>query len=524
MEIQTINETVGELIGKRKCSELNCFFKDLLCDNNLGEEEKNKILQKYKPRIKNLLHDIEKSIRRIPKKESKSAKHTKLMEDSRNLNEIILIMENAEEKGYSGYDYIFDILINIRDMNSYKVIIRDYPQLINPLDEEGKSLFENVLDEFNEVVKKKDRLYLMQVIALILEKDGFNRRNIDAINSFMENNDMQRDSYRELLRFFDHCFKKYNRNDHSIPKAKSKYDENIIQSDYRGYNGILNVRDLSMMDTFTVDSDNLIAYSIEEIKDYTRVYVHVVDLHEYLEDDSDELEYAESGMFGKLFDKKKKKKHVSFTKDKNRFALTGVFTFDKYGKKKDFQLCRSVISVNSENEKDRSKKNRIKKLFHIEGKNFKREMSNILNFETYELLKTRNIPLIFKNLYEINDMKKTLANSDVSKLTRENLKKYLHEQRNILMKCCNGRDCVSFSTLDDGSLTKVEITDPLHSFPVLVNQAMIKKYFIDGYFDKEEMNQDRDYAEAIIAAANAANKKTGTNIECFEIPTILRRI
>ena len=77
---------------------------------------------------------------------------------------------------------------------------------------------------------------------------------------------------------------------------------------------------------------------------------------------------------------------------------------------------------------------------------------------------------------------------------------------------------------DDGSLTKVEITDPLHSFPVLVNQAMIKKYFIDGYFDKEEMNQDRDYAEAIIAAANAANKKTGTNIECFEIPTILRRI
>lgn len=462
--------------------------------------------------------------------------------------------KNNRKHELTGYDYIYNLLFNVRNIDAYKTVIRDYEYLTNPIGNNNKSLFENTLNEYLDLEDEFDKKYYLLVLALILEKDPNSKLNEEVIIEFLNNEELNSRDYKMLVMLFKHYVWDNSlissTSLDTLPSASSNYEEEILKSSYIG---IPNLEDWSKKNSFTIDSSN-IAYTIEVVKKRKtadgkeeietieineeeelknlknktereeieiKVYIHVPDLSEYLDDDSDAYEYAERKMFGLLFDEDFIDKYVAFKKNKKRFALTGVFTFDIYGKMKDFDLYKSVIEVNKEyssKNPEQTEKviNNLKSFFPGIGSNVNKSMSDILNMETARLLeKRKGIPIIYKNIYDVNNMERTLLNSDTYDLTREEWKKNLKECKNILKKCFkdNDHDCVSYGNKQDGRMTKAEIADSIHRFPALMNQKSIKKYYIDKEDDLTARNKDRNLISVITIIANAVNKKAGTKVE-----------
>ena len=431
-----------------------------------------------------------------------------------------------DKAGDTLYSFVHQILLEIRDVDVYKRFIELYPNCKNPVNSQGKSLFRNILDEFGNLIKRKDQKHYIRVLALILEVDNEYDDNAEAIQEFIRENDLHGDMYRALIVFFKHYLKgntiinARTTSKQPMPKAISNYPEGVKPQHYIG---MPDITDLSDKKSFTIDDQNM-AFTIEDIKDVkdrdkiigTRVYVHVVDLSEYIDRNSEAYDYAKTTVFGRLFDENFVENNIVFKSGEKRFAITLEYTFDIYGKRKSVNLFNSIVSLTDENVNDEETINKIKDLFEIgEDKSIKREMTDEVNITMGNLLinSDQKPPLIYKNIRPTNEMERTLTNSDLAELIEENFKDYPTERDYLLEYCFKDTPpCVEYDEYPGGVFTKVEITDPAHSLPALLNQIMIKNMAM-GKLTPERRAELKSFLSVAISVINAVNKRNGTKLE-----------
>lgn len=440
--------------------------------------------------------------------------------NSRDIKNALIIINNyienhkyIENLKYKEYTYAYHVLSKNRDLESFKMLVKKYPQFLNTLDENDNSLLYNIVLDFINTLD----LYYLKVIAYLLESLSpyYIEKDIQKLEDIIELDvNKNYDNIREL-RLLSNLFDHYLNQDKKIvnkekitsvekPSIKSSYKKELDRIDY------LDRENLTDIYTFTLSND-WEAFSINAEGDKRKIYIHLIDLEKYIDKNSDANYYAAHKVFGCIFDEEYLNEYVNFKSEFNRLALTIEFEFDKNEKLQNTKVYESVINVNEKLSEDDEKtlklKNIFESLFGFEDNNTKQKLHHFVEEKLAKICEEDRIPVIFRNIYLECSIEDIMKLSGTSNYTKNFWSEETSLSDDLIKELNRETGRVSYGKADlTSDKREVVILDPGHNYLALFNTRMIKKYLIDKEY-KEELGQDRESVITNATIADAVNRK-----------------
>lgn len=489
--------SLNEMLDYERYDKIRFGIGDLI-DFMMEAEPKDKdtiirFLIFYKSRLKETSKELKRELKELEdnpefKNTPEDIKKRLIIRDLKNDIEYIKnAIQNyrfTRELPEKEYNYIYNIVNNIRDTDYFREVIKKYPAMLNSKDNDGHSLLYNMAMNY---LNSYDPYYLSIICMMLEDKniivDSFEVQDLyEIISNFMNQKYSNMQALKRIKFIMNHYFegdKMLQNRVNTIHEDKSSTDlnlnDNLEDADYR------NREDFRNVGTFKIAGKDE-CYSFVDDNDKSILYVHVPDLSYYIKKDTKEDKRASSVMLGSLFDSDFIKKYVSFKDDDSpKMAITFKIVLDKRGRYIDGDVFESVISNNKTVAENDEIVANIKDLVGADG-----TLKDSLDGFIARFVHDNNIPLVYETEVEKDELKRHNMYSGVTKFTN----KYFKKEKNLaidLLKIYKLKDNSKSSsyTYEYSEGGKV-VTDASRNYIALENLRMIKRYLTDRKYDRDK--------------------------------------
>lgn len=393
------------------------------------------------------------------------------------------------------YEYAYGLLCDIRDINFFKILIDKYPQFVNIVDKDKNTLLYNIIFDY---LNTEDSFYLT-AIGIIISSPNFKmtEKDYNLIDELKENPSGKNFGSVETVRRLNDILDYYKKSRLNLPQTKIKIGNNPDRIDY------FDRKDLTALNTFTIGIPNM-AFSFEQDQTETKLYIHIIDLDEYILNSQDGEDYALYHMFGEIFSDDIKDV-IELKRGNKKLTFTVELTYDENNKPKDKKIYQSVIAIDKNYRSNNPEVGKfIKKLRTIIpniGWDIKHDLKSLFSKCIMEYALKNRKPIILKNIYVENNLHKSLMRSDTTKFTKRMWRGY--DDLSYLLELLEDSDVAEtiYSDTEDFSAlsTTCDIVEQGSNYVALMNLRILKS-------ELEEIRQLQESSEKAVVLANAIKK------------------
>ena len=171
------------------------------------------------------------------------------------------------------YEYAYGLLCDIRDINFFKLLIDKYPQFVNIVDKNKNTLLYNIIFDY---LNTEDSFYLT-AIGIIISSPHFKmtEKDYNLMDDLAENNGTKNYGSQDTVKRLNDILAYYKKSRLNLPQTNLKVSDNPDRID------CIDREDLTAINTFTIGIPNM-AFSYEQDPNETKLFIHIIDLDEYI--------------------------------------------------------------------------------------------------------------------------------------------------------------------------------------------------------------------------------------------------